>query len=102
MFKKYSLKQLKSKYLKCLRVEERTTKFSSLQYDLMIEINKRQRALIYKACCKVLKNVGLNQFYSAKVFSDSAMDKEIFASDDHYEIDKSFTKSKNPVVVYFE
>jgi hypothetical protein len=102
MFKKYTLKQLKSKYLKCCIVEERTTKFSSLQYDLMVEINKRQRALIYKVCCKVLKNDGLNQFYSAKVFTDSVMNKEIFASDDSFEISRFYTKNKAPFVVYFE
>lgn len=102
MFKKYTLEQLKSKYLKCCIVEERTSKFSNLQYDLMAEINKRQRALIYKACCKVLKNDGLNQFYCAKVFADSVMDKKIFASDDFFEIGSFYTKNKIPFVVYFE
>lgn len=102
MLKKYTLTQLKTKYLKCCVVEERTSRFSGLQYDLMIEINKRQRALIYKACCKVLKNDGLNQFYSAKIFTDSVMNKEIFASDDSFEIGSFYTKNKIPYVVYFE
>ena len=102
MFKKYTLSALRKKYLKCISVEERTGKFEKFRYDLMIEIQKRQRALIYKACCKVLKNNFSNQFYSAKVFADVVMDKEIFASDDFFEIGSFYTKNKKPFVVYFD
>lgn len=102
MFKKHTLAELRKKYLKCVKVKERTSKFLNLEYALEKEISKRQRAKIYKTCCKVLKNMFCNQFYSAKLFTKVVMDKEICASDDHYEIDKYFTKSKNPVVVYFD
>lgn len=101
MFKKYTLAELRKKYLKCVKVEERTSKFLNFQYALDREIEKRQRALIYKACVKVVKNYGQNQFFMAKMHTDSAM-KEVWASDDHYEIGSHYTKNKIPVVVYFD
>lgn len=101
-FKNYTLKQLRQKYIKCVKVEERTSKFLNLEYALEKEISKRQRALIYKTCCKVLKNMFCNQFYSAKLFTKVVMDKEVCASDDHYEIGSYYTKNKIPVVVYFD
>ena len=39
-FKKYTLKQLREKYLKCVKVEERTSKFLNFQYALDREIEK--------------------------------------------------------------
>lgn len=101
MFKNYTLTQLREKYLKCVKVEERTSKFLNLQYALDREISKRQRKMIYKTCCQVLKNHGSNQFFMAKLHTDSAM-KELWASDDHYEISSYYTKNKIPVVVYFD
>lgn len=101
MFKKHTLADLRKKYLKCVKVEERTSKFLNFQYALEREISKRMRAKIYKACIKVLKNHGQNQFFMAKLHTDSAMN-ELCASDDHYEIESYFTKNKIPVVVYFD
>lgn len=101
MFKKYTLAELRKKYIKCVKVEERTSKFLNFQYALDREIEKRQRALIYKACVKVVKNYGQNQFFMAKLHTNSAM-KKVWASDDHYEIGSHYTKNKIPVVVYFD
>jgi hypothetical protein len=82
-------------------VEERTSKFLNLQYALEQEISKRQRKMIFKACCQVLKNHGQNQFFMAKLHTDSAMN-ELFPSDYHYEIGSYYTKNKVPYVVYFD
>lgn len=100
-FKNYTLADLRKKYIKCVKVEERTNRFLNLQYALDREISKRQRAKIYKACVKVLKNHGSNQFFMAKLHTDATM-KELWASDDHYEISSYYTKNKIPVVVYFD
>lgn len=100
-FKNYTLTQLREKYLKCVKVEERTNRFLNLQYALDREISKRQRAKIYKTCCWALKNYGSNQFFMAKMHTDAAM-KELWASDDHYEIGSYYTKNKTPVLVWFD
>ena len=102
MFKNYTLTQLREKYIKCIKVEERTSKFSNLEYALEKEIAKRQRAKIYKACVKVVKNYGSNQFFMAKLHTDSAMNDYVCATDYHYEIGSYYTKNKIPVVVYFD
>lgn len=101
-FKNYTLAELRKKYLKCVKVEERTSKFLNLEYALEREISKRQRALIYKACVKVVKNYGQNQFFMAKLHTDSAMNDYVCTTDDHYEIGSYYTKNKIPVVVYFD
>lgn len=102
MFKNYTLTQLREKYLKCCIVKERTNRFLNLEYALEKEISKRQRAKIYKTCCWALKNYGSNQFFMAKMHTDSAMNDYVCATDYHYEIGSYYTKNKTPVVVYFD
>ena len=101
MLKKYTLSELRKKYIKCVKVEERTSKFLNLEYTLEKEILKRMRAKIYKTCCWALKNNGFNQFFVAKLHTDSAMN-ELWATSWHYEISGYYTKNKIPVVVYFD
>lgn len=101
MFKKYTLSELRKKYIKCCIVKERTTRFLNLEYELEKEILKRMRAKIYKTCCLALKNDGFNQFFIAKLHTDSAMD-ELWATSDHYEIGSYYTKNKIPVLIWFD
>lgn len=100
--KNYTLVDLRKKYLKCCIVKERTCKFLNLEYALEREISKRQRAKIYKACVKVIKNYGSNQFFMAKMHTDSAMNDYVCTTDDHYEISSYYTKNKIPVLVWFD
>ena len=98
---KMTFAELQKKYMKCIKVEERTSRFNSLAYDLSEEIYKRQRALIYKTCCWALDNKGSNQFFMAKMHTDATMN-ELFASDDHYEIGSYYTKNRRPVLIWFK
>ena len=99
---KMTFAELQKKYMKCIKVEERTSRFNSLAYDLSEEIYKRQRALIYKTCCWALKNYGSNQFFMAKMHTDSAMNDYVCTTDDYYEISGYYTKNRCPVLIWFK
>lgn len=78
-------------------------KFNGLANDINQELNRRNRAAIYKVACRVLKNrYSENQFTAAARYADAVINgSDYFSSDDHYEIDGFDTKSGNPVVVIF-
>lgn len=73
--------------------------------ELEKKLNKRNRAAIFKAGCKCLRlpKGWNNQFAYAAHFADQAInDENYFCDDDYYEISGFYTKSKNPVVIYFD
>ena len=79
-------------------------KFNGLAHDIEQELNCRNRAAIYKTACRVLKNRHFaNQFAAAAHYADAVINgSDYFSSDDHHEIGSFYTKSGNPVVVYFD
>ena len=101
---KMSSEQLRSKLSKCIKVQDRTGKFYDLQDKISAELNKRNRAAIYKEACRVLKNRNFpNQFAAAAYYADAVISgSDYFDTDDHHEIGSFYTKSGNPVVVYFD
>lgn len=77
--------------------------FGDRYSEIASELNRRNRATIYKTACKVLKNRGINQFKAAHKYANSVLNgNEYFCTDDHHEIDGFYTKSGNPVVVWFD
>lgn len=100
---KMSSEQLRNKIAKIIRVQERTDAFDNLMYDIEIELNRRNRAAIYKVACRVLKNRHFpNQFAAAAYYADAVINgSDYFSNDDQYEIGSFYTKSGNPVIVNF-
>lgn len=100
---KMSSEQLRDKLAKIVRVQERTDAFDNLMYDIDVELNRRNRAAIYKVACRVLKNRHFsNQFAAAAHYADAVVNgSDYFSSDDHHEIGSFYTKSGNPVIVDF-
>lgn len=100
---KMSSEQLRDKLAKIVRVQERTDAFDNLMYDIDAELNRRNRAAIYKVACRVLKNRHFeNQFAAAAHYADAVINgSDYFSSDDHHEIGSFYTKSGNPVIVDF-
>lgn len=74
-----------------------------LIYDIENELNRRNRAAIFKSACVCLRNCGRNQFEAAATFADAVIDDDpsYFPTVDHFEIGSYYTKTKNPVTVYF-
>lgn len=105
--KKLSNKQLATLYARLDRVfikreELFERKFRDVYDDLRDEINRRNRALIFKETCRCLKlrNWG-NQFTYAAHFADSCLDDaDYFESNRTYEIGGYYTKSGNPHLVW--
>lgn len=102
--KKMTRSQLRNKYAKCVKVQERTYAFYLLQDEIGEELNKRNRASIFQTACRVLKNRNFdNQFRVAQVYADAVLnDANYFEMDESHEISGYYTKSGNPVVVYFD
>lgn len=100
---KMSSEQLRDKLAKIVRVQERTDAFDNLMYDIDAELNRRNRAALYKVACRVLKNRHFsNQFAAAAHYADAVINgSDYFSSDDHHEIGSFYTKSGNPVIVDF-
>lgn len=100
---KMSSEQLRDKLAKIVRVQERTDAFDNLMYDIDAELNRRNRAAIYKVACRVLKNRHFsNQFAAAAHYADAVVNgSDYFSSDYHHEIGSFYTKSGNPVIVDF-
>lgn len=103
-FKGINSTALRKKLEKCITVQDRTGKFQDFEEKVRQELYKRYRAAIFKAACKCIKLNGYtNQFYAASRYADAVLNgSEIFTSDDHYEIGSYYTKSGNPVVVWFD
>ena len=100
--KKATSDQLRKKISKIIRVQDRTNAFDNFLYDIDVELNRRNRAAIYREACRVLKNRGRNQFAAAAIYADAVMNgSDYFSSDDHHEIGSFYTKSGNPVIVLF-
>lgn len=101
--KKATSETLRSKLLKCVKVQERTASFNELQDAISVELNRRNRAAIYKAACRVLENRNFpNQFAAAAHYADAVINSsDYFDTDDHHEIGSFYTKSGNPVIVDF-
>lgn len=97
-------KELRRKYAKILRVQNRTDVFNNLMYDISKELDRRNRAAIFKVSCRVLKNrYGINQFTAAAHYADTVLNgSDYFSDDEQHEIRGFYTKSGNPVVVFFE
>lgn len=70
--------------------------------EISRELDKRNRAKIFRAAVNNCKNHGRNQFEFAASFADACIsDRGYFCTNESYEIDGFYTKSGNPVVVYF-
>lgn len=69
-----------------------------------IELDRRNRAAIYRAACRVLKNrYSANQFTSAAHYADAVVNGDgYFSTDNQHEIGGYYTKSGNPYIVYFD
>lgn len=102
-FKKFSSDQLRDKLTKCYKVQDRTGKFQDLQWNIEQELCKRARAAIFREACRCLKNrYSSNQFAAAAQYADAVLNgSDFFAVDVTHEIGCFYTKSGNPVVVYF-
>lgn len=76
-------------------------KFEDIHDILKDEINRRNRAKIFKVACRCLKNkVRKNQFLSAQVYADAVLDDpNYFETDSDWEIGSYYTKHGNPVLV---
>lgn len=101
--KKMTSSELRSKLMKCIKVQDRTDIFNNLQYDISCELNKRNRLKIFKVACGVLKNRHFsNQFAAAAHYADAVINSsDYFDTDDQHEIGSFYTKSGNPIIVYF-
>ena len=73
-------------------------------YDIREELNRRNRAAIFKEACWCIENDGWNQFYAAACYADSVLDNCNYFSDaDHWEIGEFETKKGlGAVVVWFD
>lgn len=109
--KKATSTELRSKINKINHLEngdmkyfEIAEKFNGLAYNINQELNRRNRAAIYKAACRVLKNRHFpNQFAAAAHYADAVVNgSDYFSTDETHEIGSFYTKSGNPVVVYFD
>lgn len=70
--------------------------------EIARELMKRHRAKIFRAAVNCCKNQGRNQFEYAASFADACLsDRDYFCTNESYEISSCYTKSGNPVVVYF-
>lgn len=100
---KMSSAELRNKLAKIVRVQERTSAFDNLMHDIDAELNRRNRAAIYRVACKVLKNDGMNQFWMASRYADDVINSsDYFSSDQSHEIGSFYTKSGcGAVVVVF-
>lgn len=104
IMKEYTTEQLRDKLLKCIKVQDRTNKFEKLQIALYRELDKRNRAAIFKVACKVLNNKSGNQFEAAARYADNIIGSfDYFSSDISHEIGSYYTKpGLGAVVVYFD
>ena len=109
--KKATSTELRSKLNKINHLEngdmkyfEIAEKFNGLAHDIEQELNRRNRAAIYKVACRILKNRHFsNQFAAAAYYADAVINGSgYFSTDETHEIVSFYTKSGNPVVVYFE
>ena len=77
--------------------------FSGLACEIEKELDRRNRAAIYRVACRVLKNRHFgNQFTAAACYADAVINgSDYFSTDDSHEIDSFYTKSGNPVIVDF-
>lgn len=105
--KKYSRQKLIEELNRIFSYREKTedwSAYSILERELRDELDRRNRAAIFKKYCKYGKNFMGNQFWSAAVYADKVLnDQNYFSDSDHWEI-RSFD-SKNgwgAVVVDFE
>lgn len=75
--------------------------FQKIYDDLKAEINRRNRAAIYKKCCFFLKNNNENQFSAAARYADAVINKDInyWPGDSFYEISQFDSKTKTPIIV---
>lgn len=108
--KKATSEQLRTKLNKINHLENGDMKyyeiaqnFSGLAYEIDKELNRRNRAAIYRVACRVLKNRHFeNQFAAAACYADAVLNgSDYFSTDDHHEIGSFYTKSGNPVIVDF-
>ena len=98
--KKASSNILRVKLEKCFKVQERTTAFNGLMYDIDRELTRRAHAAIYKVACECLKNTWGNQFTSAARYADAVINgSSWFSTDTTHEIGSYYTKSGHPVIV---
>lgn len=108
--KKATSDQLRTKLNKINHLENGDVKyyeiaqnFSGLAYEIGKELNRRNRAAIYRVACRVLKKRHFeNQFAAAACYADAVLNgSDYFSTDDYHEIGSFYTKSGNPVIVDF-
>lgn len=76
--------------------------FWGLAREVHNELDRRNRAAIYRVACREIDNKGENQFTAAARYADSVLNgSDYFSTDDSYEIGSFYTKSGGPVIVYF-
>lgn len=102
-YNKISSEELRLKLKKAIKVQDRCNWFEGVQREIEIELNRRNRAAIYRVGCWALKNRHFpNQFAAAAHYADAVINgTDYFSTDDHHEIDSIYTKSGNPVIVWF-
>ena len=105
--KKYGDKEIANLYkrldrVRCLKENVfYKYKFEPIWDKIGFEINRRNRAKIFKVACQVLKNRNFsNQFAAAAHYADAIMnDCNYFTMNESHEINSYYTRSRNPVLV---
>lgn len=101
--KKADSDTLRKKYAKAIIASERRPIFYNLAMNIANELNRRNRAILYREACRVLKLRKFNnQFQAAAYFADACLDDPNYFCDmAYYEISGFYTKNGNPVCVFF-
>ncbi len=108
--KKATSEQLRSKLRKIIHLGngdmkyfEIAEKLNDFANKIHRELDRRNRAAIYKKACQVLKNRTFpNQFAAAAHYADTVINSsDYFDTEDNHEINGLYTKSGHPEIVYF-
>lgn len=99
----YLIKKLNQIRLYIERYED-WSKYYNLEREIRHELDRRNRAAIFKKYCEYGKNFMGNQFLSAAVYADRVIeDLNYFSDTDHWEIDSQYIKNNwGAVLVDFE
>lgn len=98
--KLYKLNHLENGDVKFYEIAQ---KFNNWANEAHRELDRRNRATIFKVACWTLKNRHFqNQFAAAAHYADSVINSsDYFSTDTHHEISSFYTKSGSPVIVDF-
>ena len=82
---------------------EKSEEFNNYADEVRTILNRRNRAAIFKEACRCLRNDGENQFAAAARYADAVLDgSDYFSDDTTHEIGSFYTKSRHPVIVFFD